>query len=339
MHTRTILLFVTLLLGLSCTKDPIVKKEDPPEMVPADTSKKVPSTPVDKFELRKIRLQMNEFFADDSIDEKVYLGSLWHLRDTLMGPQLESLAAKAKKAEFHILSYNDASIDMGFFVPSFNDVLSYANKFKKSKQASSINFESSTFGDYAEIQSYLGNSKDKNKVLSLVMHSDSTTIQKPNSTLLINNVNKLTLFIDHTEYLDTYPESEIAVLTTAGYSPYVLASVTYGTQMILMGESDSTRVDLNEAVEKLLKNGELNERDIKVLDCSNLLIYYRGGGKKSFIQYPKGAEAIRAACKDLLLYVEQTENIFNYPLSYSFMSLVDYGTLQYYNVYDVRVKK
>ncbi len=339
MHTRNFLLLLSSLIWLSCTKDPIEPTIEPPEVVPTDTIKNKPTVPPDKYEIRKVEFQMNKLFADDYIDEKVFLGGLWSLKDTLDGPRLESLEAKAKKVKFHFLSYNDFSVDMGFFEPSYINGLAYANKFEKSKQASSMNFSSSTFEDYAEIQGFLGNSKDVKKALSLVRHADSTTISKPNSMLRIGNVNKLTIYIDHTEYFDAYPESEVAVLTKAGYSPYVLASVTYGTHMILMGETDSTRASLNTAIDKILEKKALDDIDTKVLDCSNLLIYYRGGGKNSFIQYPKGAQAIETALRDMLLYVSQTENIFNYPLTYDFMSLKDYSTLKYYNIFDIRVKK
>jgi hypothetical protein len=339
MHTRNFLLLLSSLVWLSCTKDPIEPKVEPPEVVPTDTTKNKPTVPPDKYEIRKVQLQMSKLFADENIDEKVFLGGLWSLKDTLDGPRLESLEAKAKKVKFHFLSYNDASIDLGFFVPSYKNGLAYANKFEKSKQASSMNFSSSTFEDYAEIQGFLGNSKDVKKALSLVRHADSTTISKPNSTLRIGNVNKLTIYIDYMEYYEAYPTSEVAALTQAGYSPYVLSSVTYGTNMILMGETDSTRAKLNTAIDKILEKQALDDIDIKVLDCSNLLIYYRGGGKNSFIQYPKGAQAIETALRDMLLYVSQTENIFNYPLTYDFMSLKDYSTLEYYNIFDIHVKK
>ena len=339
MYTRYFLLLLSSLLWLSCTKDPIEPTIEPPEVVPTDTTKNKPTVPTDKYEILKVQFQMNKLFADDYIDEKVFLGGLWSLKDTLDGPRLESLEAKAKKVKFHFLSYNDFSVDMGFFEPSYANGLAYANKFEKSKQASSMNFSSSTFEDYAEIQGFLGNSKDVKKALSLVRHADSTTISKPNSTLRIGNLNRLTIYIDHTEYFDAYPESEVAVLTKAGYSPYVLASVTYGTHMILMGETDSTRVKLNTAIDKILEKKALDDIDTKVLDCSNLLIYYRGGGKNSFIQYPKGAQAIGTALRDMLLYMSQTENIFNYPLTYDFMSLKDYSTLKYYNIFDIHFKK
>ncbi|WP_139351044.1 hypothetical protein [Sphingobacterium sp. CZ-UAM] len=339
MHIRYHILLFSSLIWFSCTKDPIVKKTEPPVPAPADTSKKEPDTPKDKYELHKIQFQVNELFADDAIDEQVFLGSIWDLKDTVGGPQLESMASQAKKVNFHILSYNDLSVDMGFFEPSYSNILAYANKFNKSKQASSINYAMSTFEDYAEVQGYLGNSGDVKAMLSLVKHADSTTIQKPNSMLLVNNVNKLNLFIDHTEYLDAYPETEVANLINAGYSPYVLASVTYGSRMILMGESDSTGISLRNTINKVLDNNLLDDQDIKVLDCSKLLIYCRGGGKESFIQYPAGAKAIETGLKDLRRYMDQTENIFDYPLTYSFMSLVDYSTLSYYNQYSVRKKK
>jgi len=339
MFTRNFLLLISLLVWISCTKDPIEPKVEPPVVVPTDTTKNEPTFPKDKYEIRKVQLPMSELFADDNIDEQVYLGGIWNLKDTIEGPRLESMESKAKKVKFHFLSHNDASVDLGFFEPSYSNVLSYADKFEKSKQVSSIIFTSSTFEDYAQIQGYLGNSKDVKKILSLVKRGDSTTINKTNSTLRVSNVNKLTLFIDFMEYHDAYPEAEVAVFSEAGYSPYVLSSVTYGTHTILMGETDSTRASLNTAIDKILDNKPLDEFDIKVLDCSKLLIYYRGGGKRSFIQYPTGAKAIETVLLDMLLYKKQTENIFNYPLTYDFMSLKDFSTLRYYNIFDVRVKK
>ena len=164
MLTRNLLLLISTLVWLSCTKDPIEPKVEPPVVVPTDTTKNEPTFPKDKYEIRKVQLQMSELFADDNIDEQVYLGGIWHLKDTIEGPRLESLESKAKKVKFHFLSHNDASVDLGFFEPSYNNVLNYANKFEKSKQVSSIIFSSSTFEDYAQIQGYLGNSKDVKKI-------------------------------------------------------------------------------------------------------------------------------------------------------------------------------
>jgi hypothetical protein len=45
-----------------------------PEVVPTDTTKNEPTVPPDKYEIRKVQFQMNKLFADDNIDEKVFLG-------------------------------------------------------------------------------------------------------------------------------------------------------------------------------------------------------------------------------------------------------------------------
>ncbi len=109
MHTRNFLLLLSALIWLSCTKDPIEPNVEPPEVAPSDTTKNEPTVPPDKYEIRKVQFQMSELFSDDNIDEKVFLGGLWSLKDTLEGPRLESLEAKAKKVKFHFLSYNDFS--------------------------------------------------------------------------------------------------------------------------------------------------------------------------------------------------------------------------------------
>ena len=60
------MLFFSSLIWFSCTK----------VAAPADTSKKETDTPNDEYELRKIQFQVNELFADNTIDEKVFLGSV-----------------------------------------------------------------------------------------------------------------------------------------------------------------------------------------------------------------------------------------------------------------------
>jgi len=42
MHTRNVLLLISSLVWLSCTKDPIEPKVEPPEVVPTDTTKNEP---------------------------------------------------------------------------------------------------------------------------------------------------------------------------------------------------------------------------------------------------------------------------------------------------------
>ncbi|WP_164108391.1 MULTISPECIES: hypothetical protein [Sphingobacterium] len=325
------------LLWLSCSKKTAIEEIE--ASIPKEPTEEVTPNPKPIFEKRQVRLEMREYYTDQNIDENYFLGSIWHLKDTIQGLRLESLKKIAKDTKFHILSYNDPSIDIGFFEPNYNSILTYANKFKKSGQFSSMNFSKTTFADYAEIQGYLGYSKDVQQVLSLVRHSDSTTVQKKYNTLLYNNLNKLTLFVDYLEYDEAYPDQVITPLKKEGYNPYLLASVTYGSQLILMGESDSTRVSLNLALEKLLDSKPLDNTDLKVLERSRVLFYYRGGGKESFVQYPKGAKAVQSTVTELLAMIKQTENIFNYPLKYSFMSMADYSVLSTYNIYNMHIKK
>lgn len=324
------------LLWLSCSKKKPIEEIDP--SIPKEPTEEVTPSPKPIFEKRQIQLKMSEYYTDQSTDESYFLGSVWNLKDTIKGLQLESLQKKAKNTKFHILSYNP-SIDMGFFEPNYSSILAYANRFKNSSQSGSMSFSKTTFADYAEIQGYLGYSKDVERALSLVRHSDSTTVQKKYNTLFYSNLNKLTLFVDHIEYFETYNDGTIAQLKKEGYNPYLLVSVTYGSQLIIMGESDSTRVSLNTALDRLLDNKSLEDKDLKVLDCSRVLFYYRGGGKDSFIQYPKGGQAIQTTVKNLLAMIEKTENVFSYPLKYSFMNMANYDVLSTYNIYETHIKK
>jgi len=330
-------IIICAFLWVSCSKKTAVEEVAP--VIPKDSTEVLKPDPGPQFETRRVQVEMDEYYVDGSVEDSYFLGSMWSLKDTVKGLQLESLRDKSKTEKFHILSFNDPSVDKGFFEPTYNSVLAYANKFKKSKQYSSQRFSKTTFADYAEIQGYLGYSKDVEQALSLVRHSDSTTVQKKYNTLLYSNLNKLTLFVDHVEYYEAYPESIIAQLKKDGYNPYLLASVTYGSQLILMGESDSTRVSLNTAIERLLDNKPLEQMDVKVLDNSQVLIYYRDGGKESFVQYPKGTKAIQSTIAELLNRIKLTENIFDYPLKYSFMSMTDYSTLRTYNIYNTNIKK
>ena len=333
------ILWITIcsLLWLSCSKKTAIEEIDP--SIPKEPTEEVTPDPKPMFEKRQVQFEMSEYYTDQNIDENYFLGSIWHLKDTIKGLQLESLEKKAKNTKFHILSYNDPSIEMGFFEPNYNSILAYANRFKKSTQFSGMSFSKTTFADYAEIQGYLGYCRDVERALSLVRHSDSTTVRKKYNTLFYNNLNKLTLFVDHIEYYETYTDGAITQLKKEGYNPYLLASVTYGSQLILMGESDSARVSLNIALDRLLDRKPLEDRDLKVLDCSRVLFYYRGGGKESFVRYPQGAKAIQTAMKDLFTTIQQTENVFNYPLKYSFMSMADYSLLRTYNIYSTHIKK
>ncbi len=328
------------LLWVGCTKKTPIEEVDPgtPKEPTEEPTGEGKTDSVPLFEKRKVQIAMSEYYSDSSIDQSYFLGSLWHLKDTLNGLQLESLAKKSKPDKFHVLSYS-FTVDMGFFEPSYNAVLEHANKFKSSKQTTGISMSRTTFADYAEIQRYLGYSKDVEKVLSLVRHSDSTTVQKKYNTLLHGDLEKLTLYIDQTEYRDTYPESTISQFKQEGYDPYVLALVTYGSRMILMGESDSSRVSLNTTLEKLLADTPLEKNDVAVLESSQILMYYRDGGKDSFIAYPKGGKAIQSEFAELLNRIKRTQNDFSYPLKYSFMSMFDYDVLRTYNIYHTHIRK
>lgn len=325
-------LFITF---LGCGSDP-VSPVLPPDPEPIDTIK----NPIAKdsiFEKKSVIYSVNETFFDESFDQSLFLGSIWNLKDTSGRLLVENLASKAKSFEVNVIP---SSFENELFkgVPTYNAIRMYAEMFKNSLSNGSIAAQSSEFSDYRQIQAYLGYSKDVQKVVDLVKHSDSTTIVKENTSLRRTLNVDLNLFVDLVDYQNNYSEDDITKLKQQNYSPYFVHSVNYGTHLILMAETDFSRAELNAAIDKLLEKKALSTADEQVLAASNLLAYYRGGSKNSFIQFSKGTAAIKTTIAELLIQMDRKENRFDYPINFILTSLEDYTQLEYSNVFDAQFK-
>ena len=335
----TLLLFV-FGLGLfsSCTKDPIIKPEiEPP--TPIDTTKVIVPTPKDSlFERKSVSFVIKEHFVDETVDQQLFLGSLWSLKDTTKGLHIENIQSKAKNFPIYIMA-NSAKEEIGHFLPSYINILKYANLFKNTDLPGSIEMDSRDFSDYAEIQLYIPLNKDIEKALNFVKHGDSTTVQKPYSTFRHTLVRRLTLDTDQVDYFSNYQESDMNNFKKLGYSPYFILSVNYGYQLVIMAESDFTRPDMNRAIDKLLEGKSLDNIDKKTLNATKLLVYYRDGNKDTFIRYAVNFQEIESTLSALSRRMESNFDNFTYPLSYLAMHIATGEILGYTNTFDLQVKK
>ncbi|MHC8949350.1 hypothetical protein [Sphingobacterium hungaricum] len=326
-------LFITI---LGCGSDPVPPITPKPDPEPVDTIK----TPVTKdsiFEKKTQSVEFSEVYVDETFDQSLFLGSLWNLKDTVGRLLIENLASKAKSFEVNVMP---SSFQMDFFkgVPSYAAIRRYADTHSETSSSGPISTQNSEFSDYRQIQAYLGYSKDIQKVIELVKHKDSTTIVKSHSTLRrAFNVN-LILDVDFSDYQNNYTNDDINKLKKENYNPYFVHSVNYGTHLILMAESNSPRPDLSAAIDKLLENKALSTADEQVLASSNLLAYYRGGSKNSFIQYAKGTAAIKSTMAELLIQMDRKDNRYDYPINFTLTSLETYRSLGYFAVFDAQFK-
>ncbi|MGE8292576.1 MAG: hypothetical protein ACN6ON_12890 [Sphingobacterium sp.] len=332
-----LLLFVLGLIS-SCTKDPVIKPEiEPP--TPIDTTKVVMPKPKDSlFERRSFSFVIHEHFVDETVDQQLFLGSLWSLKDTTKSLHLENIQSMAKKFPIYVMA-NSAKEEMGHFFPSYTSILNYANLFKNTDLSGSIEMGSRDFSDYAEIQLYIPLNKDIEKVLNLVKHGDSTTVQKTHSTFRHTLVRRLTLDTDQVDYFSNYQESDLNNLKKLGYSPYFIISVNYGYQLVIAAESDFTRPDMNRAIDKLLEGNPLDNIDEQVLNTTKLLVYYRDGSKDTFIRHAINLQEIKSTLSTLSHRIKSNFDNFTYPLSYLAMHITTGEILGYTNTFDLQVKK
>lgn len=335
----TLLLFAFGLgLILSCTKDPVIKPTiEPP--TPTDTTKVTVPKPKDSlFERKSVSFVVKEHFVDETVDQQLFLGSLWNLKDTTKGLYLENIQSKAKNFPIYVMA-NSAKEEIGHFLPSYVSILNYANLFRNTDLSGSLEMDSRDFSDYAEIQLYIPLNRDIEKALNLVRHSDSTTVQKAHSTFRHTLVRRLTLDTDQVDYFSNYRESDLNNLKKLGYSPYFILSVNYGYQLVIAAEGDFTRADMNRAIDKLLEGNSLDNMDEQVLNATKLLIYYRDGGQETFIRHAVNFQEIKNTISALNLRMESNFDNFTYPLSYLAMHISTGEILGYTNSFDLQVKK
>lgn len=329
-----ILLVLISVFYNACSPDNLV----PPTIIdPGDNNEENTNNPPQAIIVKKsITNNFTNFKIDFNSAVNYYLGSVWSLGDTSQSFKITHLPSKEKKDKIHFLS-NNFSVDMESHVPSYENMLSYAKKFKPGP--SNLSFSSDTFFDYGIIQYYLGNSDDYKIVKDLVAVNDSTYIRKKNGISRYSLQEFLFIYTDIVEINEIYDQNYLKEFKEENVNPYYISSVTYGAESIFLAESDSTRIAFNKAFDKLTENLELNDSDIAVLDASNLLIYRRDSGSRaSYIKYAKGSSAIRRIIREFTDIAIKTANAVDYPFSFTMSRLDDMSTLKYDMKYDVFVK-
>lgn len=290
-----------------------------------------------QFVGRSVGFSVSQIYMDGTAEKNFYLGAVWGLKDTTPELKLTSLRNYYKPFKIAISS-TQPTLSSIRVIPSFDAVRAFA---KKSKGEPSVLEQSSVgaFFDYRAIRYHLNNSPDVDSVLKMVRHHDSTTIKRANSLLLRREHITFSLHVDLEDFAKAFNKDELGKLKKAGFNPYYVSSVNYGTHSIMMGESDFPRGDLKSVLEKLLYNQLLTKTDETVLDGSDVLVYLRGGRKTSFIRRSTGVDAIKKLVADYKNELELQQNSFDYPISYSLGGLNSYGHLKFWYSYDFLVRE
>lgn len=329
---------IACIFCFSCTKS----KPDPPVKIDS-TKKEVDETGINngsKIIKKGTVVEISDFKIYDDNAENFYIGSLWNLKDTSKFLNIVPIPNKElKDTKTSIFSPSNFSADIANFVPSYNEMFSYAKKFTVgSSTLSSLN--NSSFFDYATLQYYIANRNDYEIIKSLVAVNDSTYIRKKYGIVNHSKLEYLTLFTDIVEFSANYDQSFVKKVKSENINPHYLSSVTFGFEYALYAESDSTKASFNRVLEKLLNKTSLNRIDEEVLKASNLLIYRRDSANKdSFIKYAKGMSEIKGAVGEFLKINSDSALAVKYPLSFTLTSLDDFSSLKYNLKFDVIVKE
>lgn len=327
----TIVFFLFLLLG--CTKNGI---EVPPKEEPPKVEPEIPKPPVSAIQKKSVSQEFNRFTVQQLYAESDYMGSLWDLKDTTKSFNLVPIKSKEKQGLMTFYSNNNFSSGISEFNPSYQNMTDYAKTFTSG--SINLNFSNSDFFDYAIIEGYLDDVNDVNAIKSLVAINDSTHIRKANSIFRYLAQDDLTIFVDLTTVWEVYDANYLKVLKEQGIDPYYAAGAIYGSESVFMGETDYTKSEYIEVIDKLLKKEELDNANRAVLNASNLLIYRKDGlMKSSFIKYAKGASEIQQVIKEYNERLVRSANAVNYPLRYIFARLGDNATLRYNHKYDILI--
>ncbi|MDM1292725.1 hypothetical protein HX021_00260 [Sphingobacterium sp. N143] len=286
---------------------------------------------------RSIGFSVNQIYTDQTIDQQFYLGSIWGLKDTMPTVALSPLHNYIKPFKSSISSTHPTLRSVKI-IPSFAAVRSFAKK-SKGEQTVLDQFSTGTFFDYRAIRYHLNNSADVDSVLRLVVHNDSTTVKRVFSILLHREHVAFNLYADFDDFASTFHGEELLTLEKTGLKPYYVSSVNYGTNSIIMGESDYPGSDFKRVLEKLLDKQSLTNMDEEILQHSDVLIYLRGGRKASFIQREHGLEGIRKLVKAYKKELEVQRHTFDYPISYTLSDLATFRSLKFWYSYDFFVRE
>lgn len=335
----TLCLFALILIS-SCTKNKI-QPPDPPvvdttivdttiiDSTVIDTTKP-PIVPKDRFVTRAISSELRYFYVDADVNTDLFLGSLWDLKDTSGGLEIETMKTISKPFSMDIY-FQDLLVEPEMnIVPTYDLVKAYISKSLTNRNTrGSGHFNSTGFSDYHAIKLFLGNNKDVAKITDLIIHDDSTTIRKANGQLLDAQLAEYTVSSFSEESRNQFAKENLPKWKSQGLDPYYVSIAVYGRQVFFMGESDSTGNDLQAALRKLLAEDVLSEQNKAVLAAGSLLVYYRTDVKDPFIKYAEGLAGIEQLAAEFQQAFKNYKPTYNYPLYYYLSSVEEDRYLRY----------
>lgn len=314
---------------VACTKEelPPTPPQEEPKEEPTEEPTPVPKDSITEYYYaeKSYANRRSTHYLDSDVSPALFLGSIQHLKDT------------SNNVSFAPLSYNLTGFEVFMFspqfssesvAPSYEQMRNFAQKHHAVAQTNSYSFQRSTFTDYTEIKRWVPDNVDVANFLQLATVSDSTVIRKPTGVVLRSEAVAFSFTVD---LVSVYEEMlpHIDAIRATGQSPYIIADVSYGKHSIIMTESDSTYAQVHTALEKLLEDKTLEEVDEYTLATSKVLIYFRGGGKESFVQRAEGMQAIKSLIGSYNKERLREDNLYDYPLYYLASNLHDNSVLRY----------
>ncbi|WP_133640733.1 hypothetical protein [Sphingobacterium paludis] len=334
---RTILYcFFIVLFFAACTKTAVPPTVEPEEEKEEEQKPVIPEPPQEYYVKKTASFEKSAYYFDSQSSVDLYLGTIIHMKDTSDNIYVENLNFAYAPFPIWYLSYSSAPLENK--IPSFEAMKDYAKRNAKNT-TSGFNSSSITFSDYAEIQRWLPNNVDTKTFLKLATYQDSTVARKPFTSVLQSESIQFDFFTDLTDFQSYFTNPYVNDVIALGRSPYFVHLVSYGKHYIIMAESDSTRVNLNRTLEKLIEENPITMQEENVLASSKVLIYLRTGKKESFIEKGEGAQEIKNMVSRFITEWKDETHQYDYPLHCILSSLKDYSTLRYKQSFDFLVKE
>lgn len=329
------ILFIYLLTG--CTKDnpiPSVDEDKEEELIPEKPGSEEPKEVYKEKTWDGTRSR--HYLASDVTDD-LYLGLIWHLKDTADHVDLEPLGFEYEPFDIWYMTLGSHPLKQQ--KPTYKVMKDYVYTNASNAGAGGLNFHSTSFSDYAEIKRWLPDNIDRKRFLELAEHGDSTVARKPSTALIRSEHIQFMVDTDFSDFQTNFSQKYLEQVLAKERSPYFFVSASYGKHLIIMAESDSTRASLNTALENLMEDKVLDETDEKVLTASKVLLYFRGGKKESLIEKAEGAGEIKTLLDSFNKEWRDKENQYDFPLYYEAMNLKDWRMLQYGFSFEYLVKE
>ena len=313
----------------SVTPEPVEKKEPEKEEDDDDSPKEVYVTKTGKATFKE------QYTASD-INQDLYIGSLWHLKDTIDKVELESQQFPFPLFECELF-FDNPSIPYTSVIPTFQAMRNYAYSKKPNIGSYSLGGSGGRFDDYAQIKGMLPDNVDRQEFLRLASVNDSTVTRKPHTSMFTAET-VTHMHIDFQGMAYKISDDDRQAMKDMNKSLYMVSSVAYGKKYVIMVESDSIPGSINSAFRKLIADESLDQRDEETIAASKMLLYYRGGKKESLVAKAEGKEDILTLIHQFHQEWADKSRMYDYPLYYYLMENAFGATLEYENSYEFLVR-